>query len=100
MVRGGNPVTDVPGLTPRSPLMIDEPVLVTAEPPRTAKLLAVPRLTGACAPSPSVVQHARVGRTAMIGRAVLHRRLRAACGGRQYVRVLWSIRDSPLAPAR
>jgi hypothetical protein len=31
------------GQTPRSPAMTVEPVFVTAEPPRTAKLDAVPR---------------------------------------------------------
>jgi hypothetical protein len=31
-----------PGQTPRSPLTMVEPVLVTVEPPRTAKLAAVP----------------------------------------------------------
>src|ERR1700722_6426234 len=46
---GGNPVTAVPGLTPRSPLMLLGPVLVTVVPARTAKLPAVPRPTGAVA---------------------------------------------------
>ncbi len=32
----------VPGLTPRSPLITDGPVLVTVEPASTAKLPAVP----------------------------------------------------------
>src|ERR1700722_11084146 len=40
---GGNPVTAVPGLTPTLPLMTLGPVLVTACPARTAKLLSVPR---------------------------------------------------------
>src|SRR3954465_12057355 len=40
---GGKPVTAVPGLTPRSPVMTLGPVLVTVEPPSTAKLCAVPR---------------------------------------------------------
>jgi hypothetical protein len=48
-VPGGNPVIAVPGLTPKSPLMTLGPVLVTVVPARTAKLLAVPRSTGACA---------------------------------------------------
>ena len=30
-------MTALPGLTPRSPVMMDAPVLVTVEPPRTAK---------------------------------------------------------------
>src|SRR2546428_6448149 len=47
-VRGGNPVTAVPGLSPRSPLTVVAPVLVTVEPARTANVLAAPRATGAC----------------------------------------------------
>jgi hypothetical protein len=46
---GGNPVTEVPGLRPRFPLMTVRPVLVTVVPARTPKLLAVPRPTGAVA---------------------------------------------------
>ena len=46
---GGNPVTAVPGLTPRSPLIALGPVFVTVCPARTAKLAAVPRPTGAAA---------------------------------------------------
>ena len=38
----------LPGLTPTSPLITVEPVLVTVEPARTPKLPAVPR-DGACA---------------------------------------------------
>src|SRR3984893_1994894 len=45
---GGNPVIAVPGLTPTSPLITVEPVLVTVEPARTPKLPAVSR-GGACA---------------------------------------------------
>ena len=36
------PVTAVPGLTPRSPVMTLAPVLVTVEAPNTAKLCAAP----------------------------------------------------------
>ena len=39
----------MPGLTPRSPVTEVGPVLVTVEPARTAKLVAVPRPTGGCA---------------------------------------------------
>src|SRR4029077_18401468 len=53
-VPGGNPVTAVPGLSPRSPVTVVAPVLVTVEPARTAKLAADPRATGAW-PPPSVV---------------------------------------------
>jgi hypothetical protein len=35
-VPGGNPVTAVPGLTPRSPLITLGPVFVTVVPARTA----------------------------------------------------------------
>jgi len=42
---GGKPVTALPGLSPRSPVMVLGPVLVMVDPARTAKLLAVPRLT-------------------------------------------------------
>jgi hypothetical protein len=44
MIPGGNPVIEVPGETPKSPLMMLGPVLVTSEAPRTAKAAAVPRL--------------------------------------------------------
>src|SRR3984893_10551011 len=39
---GGNPVTELAGLSPRFPLMIVAPVLVTVEPPKIAKLSAAP----------------------------------------------------------
>jgi hypothetical protein len=42
-------VTAVPGLTPRSPEMTLVPVLVTVEPPDTAKLAAEPRFGAVCA---------------------------------------------------
>lgn len=42
-IPGGNPVTAVPGLTPRLPLTVVGPVFVTALPPSTPKLPAVPR---------------------------------------------------------
>jgi hypothetical protein len=53
-IPGGNPVTAVPGLSPRSPVTILEPVLVIVEPPRTAKLCAVPRLACACSEFQSI----------------------------------------------
>jgi hypothetical protein len=43
----GKPVTAVPGLNPRSPVIVVGPVSVIVEPARTAKLSAVPRPTGA-----------------------------------------------------
>ena len=41
-------MTALPGLTPRSPEIIDGPVLVTAAPANTANDVAVPNPTGAC----------------------------------------------------
>jgi hypothetical protein len=46
-VPGGNPVTAVPGETPRFPVTVVPPVLVTVEPARTANGAAVPSSTGA-----------------------------------------------------
>ena len=37
-------MTTVPGETPTLPVMTEDPVLVTVEPPSTAKFCAVPRL--------------------------------------------------------
>src|SRR3990172_4826929 len=42
---GPNPVAAVPGLTPRSPVTVVRPVLVTVEPANTAKSPADPRST-------------------------------------------------------
>jgi hypothetical protein len=49
-IPGGKPVialTALLGQTPRSPVTTVEPVFVTAEPPRTAKLVAVPNVVWA-----------------------------------------------------
>src|SRR5207248_10714265 len=54
-VPGGNPVTAVPGLTPRSPVTEVGPVLVTVEPPSTTNLSAAPSATGPC-PQADVVK--------------------------------------------
>src|SRR5688572_10761918 len=54
-VPGGNPVTAVPGLSPRSPLTVVAPVLVTVEPARTANVVAAPRATGAWPPGVAAV---------------------------------------------
>src|SRR5579872_5385978 len=43
-VPGGKPVTELPGLRPRFPVMTVLPVLVTVVEPNTAKLLDAPRL--------------------------------------------------------
>src|ERR1041385_826024 len=42
----GDPVTAVPGLSPRSPLIVVGPVLVIVEAAKTAYVLADPRPTG------------------------------------------------------
>jgi len=56
-VPGGNPVMDVPGLTPTFPTITEEPVLVTVEAPRTANVLTVdPRVTCAFRQTESVKQ--------------------------------------------
>jgi hypothetical protein len=43
------PTTEPPGMRPRSPLIVDGPVLVAAEPASRAKEPAVPRPTPGCA---------------------------------------------------
>ncbi len=45
-IPGGNPVTALPGLSPRLPEIVEEPVLVTVVPARIANVLAVPIATG------------------------------------------------------
>src|ERR1041385_2408158 len=40
---GGKPVTEMPGLNPRSPVMLLAPAFVTVEAPRTANTPAAPR---------------------------------------------------------
>jgi hypothetical protein len=52
---GGNPVTEVPALTPRFPPTVLAPVFVTVVPARIAKLTADPNATGARAPDPVIV---------------------------------------------
>src|SRR5688500_14959189 len=56
----GNPVTALPGATPRSPDTIVGPVLVTALPANTAKGVAVPNPTGGCAADATPPQTASV----------------------------------------
>jgi len=75
---GGNPVMEVPGLTPRSPLITDGPVLVTVEPARTAKLPAVPRPTGAVAAAAGPTPTAAIAAIATVRaseRVISHKRL-------------------------
>ena len=45
----------MPGLSPRSPLTVVAPVLVTVEAARTANVVAAPRGTGACPPGVAAV---------------------------------------------
>lgn len=42
-IPGGNPPTEVPGLSPRFPVMFVAPVLVIAEPASISKFAAPPR---------------------------------------------------------
>src|ERR1051325_10483480 len=42
----GDPVTEVPGLNPRAPLIVGGAMLVTVEAARTANVEAAPRATG------------------------------------------------------
>jgi hypothetical protein len=51
-------VIDVPGQSPRSPVIVVGPVFVTVEPARTAKGFAVPR-SGAVASSPLLMAEKR-----------------------------------------
>ena len=46
---GGNPVMELPGETPKSPVSTDGPVFVTVDAPSTAKLPACPRDGAVCA---------------------------------------------------
>ena len=55
---GGKPVIDVPGESPMSPEITDDPVFVMVVPARTAKLDAVPRLTAAVAAFAAVMPKA------------------------------------------
>src|SRR5450432_1413716 len=66
-VPGGNPVTEEPGLTPRSPVITVGPVFVTVEAPSTAKFPAVPSggawaEAGAAAARRAAMQRATAGR--------------------------------------
>ena len=62
-IPGGNPTTAVPGLTPRLPLTVVTPVLVTVVPARTANDAAVPRFTGA-GPAPAMPPPAKTAASA------------------------------------
>ena len=51
-IPGGNPVTAVPGSSPKAPLIIVGPEFVTVDDASTAKAAAVPRGTVATIPAP------------------------------------------------
>jgi hypothetical protein len=72
----------VPGLTPRSPLRMVGPVLVTVLPARTAKLVAVPRPTGATAAPAGDCAIRRADIAPMGTRAASQEYLRILCGAR------------------
>ena len=89
---GGNPVTELPGLRPRFPLMIVGPVLVTVEAPKMAKVSAAPSGTVWASVDQEVASSAETVNAAALGAADL--RIRFLCvelfciGQLQAVRVL------------
>src|SRR5687768_2094307 len=72
-VPGGKPVIAVPGATPTSPVTAVAPVLVTAAPPRTAKLPASPKggAIWARAGLPTVWMNAAAAKAVRHGRWVM-----------------------------
>lgn len=80
---GGNPVTAVPGETPRWPLIIEGPVLVTAVPPRTPKLEAVPSPTRSRAATGPL--HATTRARARPMAIIAAKSFRGRCGLREMV---------------
>ncbi len=85
----------VPGLTPRSPLTVEDPVLVTAEPPRTAKLAAVPSGTVA---GPALASRPLTATTSATSRAappiLLARSAQECFGATAYDVMEYSIRET------
>src|SRR5665648_1257490 len=77
-VPGGKPVTEVPGLTPRSPEMIEGPVLVTVVPASTAKDVAVPNPTDGSAAAWALLATATSNASPAIG-AAARRTCRDTC---------------------
>jgi hypothetical protein len=77
-VAGGKPVIAEPGLTPTSPVMVDDPVFVTVVPASTAKGVALPRPTVAWA-APAALENpaamTMVSEVAMITNAECRPRL-------------------------
>src|ERR1044072_39564 len=71
-VPGGNPVTAVPGLSPRSPLTGVASVVGTGEAARTANVESDPRGRGACpAAEPAVVNpHSKFAASALPARSL------------------------------
>jgi hypothetical protein len=77
---GGKPVIEVPGLSPMSPEITEEPVLVMAEPATTANEVAVPRSTVGVAASTGCAANAAKVRqpNALSERAPMSERRRRA----------------------
>src|ERR1043166_10021200 len=67
----GPPVTEVPGLNPRSPLIVVGGMLVTVEAARTANVLADPRATGAGPADVSAASVRELRLAGAIGNAML-----------------------------
>src|SRR5947208_1043656 len=82
-VPGGKPDTDVPGPSPRLPLITVAPLLVTVEPARTAKLPALPSATGACpalaASWTAIAMHNKV-RSLRVALSFMRRRITGGTG--------------------
>jgi hypothetical protein len=71
-VPGGNPVTALPGLRPRSPVITLGPVLVTVVPARTAKLSSVPRFGAVAATAGWAAMNMAIAPAAATGPAASH----------------------------
>ena len=71
-------MTALPGLTPRSPRMTLGPVFVTVDPPRTAKLCAVPSGGAVCAEAGTAMQTNKVVSAVAMRRPMLLRIIKEA----------------------
>src|ERR1041385_2273229 len=78
----GDPVTEVPGLSPRSPLIVVGGMLVTVEAAKTANVLADPRATGACPPTDKAVVPAGIATPMTLESRSEERRVGKECRSR------------------
>lgn len=70
---GGKPVTAEPGLTPRSPVIIEGPVFVTVWPANTANDVAVPNPTGGWAADATPLNISRTVAVTTVAPATINR---------------------------